>query len=306
MFLQEVNKSPLSLRTAMPAHACRQCGRHFDFPSQLRRHEQRKTPCSKVLAAPQSAASVCHYCGRSFATRQGLYQHTKHHCRAAKLQITAPTERGPTVQELAEEIHHLKLQLAAVVPAARPNVAAQIGIAQQQVGENRGQINIGNNNQQIVINVFTEEKIDHIDGPRIKAILDDALQGPGESTQKALTALMRAAMLIYSDPDHPENMTCYLPNKKHREEALIHTVDGWAFEPVSLVCTPMIKRTLDTLVQHQPFEDAGRYGDLMRALIHNEEAYLSGKDMQTILVRNKDLIRKILEEDGRHTGLATQ
>lgn len=222
--------------------------------------------------------------------------------------LAQPSE--PTVHELAEELRQLKMQIAqtpgaaaafaaasAAAPTAAPrdiNIAAQIGVAQPQVTENKGQVNIGNNNQQIVVNFFTEEKISHIDGTRIKAILDDALQGAGETTQKALTALMRAAMLIYSDPDHPENMTCYLPNKK-REEALIHTKEGWAFEPVSLVCTPMIQRTLDTLVHHQPFEEAERYGDLMRAMIQNEEAYMSGKDMQTILVRNKDLIKKFLD-----------
>ncbi len=39
-------------------------------------------------------------------------------------------------------------------------------------------------------------------------------------------------MLVYSDPDHPENLTCYLPNKKTNEKRY---VAGHELRPVLVV-----------------------------------------------------------------------
>lgn len=44
------------------------------------------------------------------------------------------------------------------------------------------------------------------------------------------------------------------------------------------------------LFEHQPFEHAEKYGDLMVALRDNEEAFKNNKKMRTILVRNKSLL----------------
>lgn len=147
--------------------------------------------------------------------------------------------------------------------------------------------------QQININVFGSESIAHIDRPTIKALLDDVLKDAPDPAQGAIAAFLGAAMLIYSDPAHPENLTCYLPNNKNND-VLVHGKAGWAVQPYTVVLPPMAMKSLDALFVNQPFENADRYGDLMKALGDNERAYREGKEMRTVLVRNKGLLQKAL------------
>lgn len=153
--------------------------------------------------------------------------------------------------------------------------------------------------QQVNINVFKNENTKHIGHGEVREILESAIKETKDPAQQALRALISAAILIYSDPHHPENITCYLPNKNPMtDEAMVHTSEGWSLLPVQLVSSPMIKRTLDTIVELQPFEEAATFADLMRSLIENEDAYHAGKNMRTILVRNGFLMDKMLAHMG--------
>ena len=147
--------------------------------------------------------------------------------------------------------------------------------------------------QQITINVFGQENTKHIGRQTIKDLLDNVLKGTQDPAQGAIAALLKAAMLIYSDADHPENLTCYLPNNK-KDDVLVHGAAGWEVQPYTVVLPPMATRSVDTLFDNQPFVDADKYGDLMKALAENERAYKEGKEMRTILVRNKDLLKQVL------------
>jgi 23S rRNA A2030 N6-methylase RlmJ len=115
-------------------------------------------------------------------------------------------------------------------------------------------------------------------------------------------------MLVYSDPDHPENLTAYLPNKK-TNDVLVHAEAGWEVQPASLVLPPMAQKSVDTLFDHQPYEDADDYGPLMKELAENEKRYAAGSELRPILVRNKDLLARALETlpvaDGRAIGATT-
>jgi len=146
------------------------------------------------------------------------------------------------------------------------------------------------NSKKIVINVFGQEKLDHVTAERIKAILDECLQRPALPTA-VNEAVLKTAMLVYSDPDRPENLTAYLPNKKTKD-ALVHTKDGWEVQPTQLVLPPMALKSIDAIFGQQPHED--EYAPLLKELQENEARFAAGEDLHPILVRNKDLLARAL------------
>lgn len=149
------------------------------------------------------------------------------------------------------------------------------------------------NSKKIQINVFGQEVLDHATLAKIKAILDDSLRRPA-LPEAAQTAVLKTAMLVYSDPDHPENLTAYLPNKK-TDEVLVHAQAGWEVQPASLVLRPMAAKSMDTLFDRQPYNDSEEYGPLLKELAENERRYSEGAELRPILVRNKDLLARALQ-----------
>lgn len=150
---------------------------------------------------------------------------------------------------------------------------------------------------EVVVNEFGREGLEHVTRGRIRAILEESLSAGG-IPGAAQAAVLKTALLVYSDPEHPENLTCYLPNKKG-DEALVHVArDGrtaWEVQPVPLVLPPMARKSVDALFDRQPFEDAGTFEPLMAELRDNEERYVSGQSaLRPVLVRNKDLLARAL------------
>jgi hypothetical protein len=144
------------------------------------------------------------------------------------------------------------------------------------------------------INVFGNEAVGHVTPEKIRGVLEESMQLP-ELPQAAMQAVLKAALLVYSDPDYPENLTCYLPNKREGS-ALVHAQDGWEVRPLRIVAPPMAAKSVDLLFDKQPFEDAETFEPLMAELRDNEERYAAGGEMRTILVRNKALLTRALEE----------
>ena len=216
-------------------------------------------------------------------------------------------EQNARMAELTAMMMHLQMQQQALMPVAGPAAQksapgpaawpSQPPSSQPQIviGHQQQQAQTINNGvmQQITINVFGQEDTKHIGRQTIKDLLDNVLSGTQDPAQGAIAALLKTAMLIYSDADHPENLTCYLPNNK-KDDVLVHGAAGWEVQPYTVVLPPMATRSVDTLFDNQPFVDADKYGDLMKALAENEQAYKEGKEMRTILVRNKDLLKQVL------------
>jgi hypothetical protein len=138
--------------------------------------------------------------------------------------------------------------------------------------------------------VFGQEKLDHVTAERVKTILDECLQRPA-LPQAADEAVLKAAMLVYSDPERPENLTAYMPNKK-TNEALVHTTKGWEVQPTKLVLPPMALKSLDTIFGKQPPEE--EYAPLLKELQQNEARFAAGEELRPLLVRNKDLLARVL------------
>ena len=315
-----------------PPTTCPKCGKDCKYASYLRRHLARKTPCAPILEDadlppevhaqraedPDLAKKQCRFCNRIFSSYTSMRRHVRISCR-----IAPNAKNGDTGMELLYEhtlrkqqkrIEILEAQNAEMISMMRQLTTAGGSSPQlQQAGEvtaqgDQGTIAVGDHNtvavdnsknkMQVIINVFGHEGLGHVTRAEIKGILDEALRVHGLSVAAApaaaMAATLRTAMLIYSDPDHPENLTCYLPNKK-TEDTLVHGERGWEVRPTRLVLPPMAAKSVDSLFAKQPYENADQYLHLLRELRDNASRYTSGAELRPILVRNKDLLARALE-----------
>ena len=304
----------------MSDRTCERCGQTFSLPCRLRSHQERKTPCAPILERedlrpeeledPDLDQKKCRFCGRVFSSYTAMRRHVRNNCRIA------PNEKNGdvgmeklyeyTARKQAERIAALETQteqqtgmiekLTGLVEqlVARDGGGAQAGEVAIAAGD---QAQIAVDNRKVVINVFGQEGLAHVTADRIKAILDESLQVPALPAAVD-TAILKTALLVYSDPDRPENLTCYLPNKK-TNDALVHMsrpdgTTGWEVQPTTLVLPPMAQKSVDSLFDHQPFENADQYAPLMKELQANEQRYTAGGDLRPVLVRNKDLLQRAL------------
>ena len=196
-------------------------------------------------------------------------------------------ERMAALEIQNAEMRVQNAEILALLRRGATTSTLQAGEVAIQAGDN-AQVD---NSKKIVINVFGQEKLDHVTAERIKTILDECLQRPALPTA-ADEAVLKTAMLVYSDPGRPENLTAYLPNKKTKD-ALVHTEAGWEIQPTKLVLPPMALKSIDTLFGKQPHED--EYAPLLKELQQNEARFAAGEALQPILVRNKDLLARALK-----------
>ncbi len=282
----------------MADRTCISCGRAFKYPRSLREHRARKTPCTpilspqdhppEVLGDPDLEAKKCRFCGRVFSNRTSMLRHVRHNCK-----IAPNAKNGDegleklydhTNKRQSEEIAELKAEMAKMREDMRNLTERSVVVG------GGGNIAIQGN---VNIMVFGKESQRHITGGTIRAILDDCLKSPAIPSAVE-EAVLRTAMLVYSDPDRPENITAYLPNKK-TDDVMVHGEKGWEIRPSQMVLRPMASVTIDTLFDNQPHENADQYGPLMQALRDNENRLAAGSELRPILVRNKDLLRQVLK-----------
>lgn len=294
---------------AMSDRTCPKCGKVFDFPSRLNKHLTRKTPCAP--AARLARKHVCPVCAREFAAAKTLYRHQRSPClpdsppvlpvnvltlsgdvagsaagEGGDVRGVAQTIKEEIMAELVSQIAR-SLPLAAAPPAPALSQVNSHSIVQNHIGAVHNTVNI-------TVNLFGSEDTSHITADDVRKLLDETLSEPGEAADQAIRALVRTAMLVYSDPDHPENLTCYIPNKRESSSAMVHGEKGWALQPCQIVYPRMAYTAVDLLFKNQPFENAVRYGDVMKALRANEQAYTAGRELHPIVVRNKDLLERAL------------
>ncbi len=94
---------------------CNKCEKKFQFPSQLRVHQQRKTPCGPKEGAV-AGKYRCRHCARDFTSDTAMYRHIRVSCKIAKTAVpeVAP---APAISQQIGEI--LKQNEALVVQIAQ-------------------------------------------------------------------------------------------------------------------------------------------------------------------------------------------
>jgi hypothetical protein len=329
------------MSSSMSDRTCSKCCAEFQFPALLKRHLARKTPCALIIDPAElpedkkESAHKCKFCGRAFASRVSLLRHIRQTCKVApregstegmdKLYEHTLKKMQMRMDAQQKEIESLKASSAAATAAMTAATTAittaattTVAAAPQTVTNNTTVTNIVdrsvgkttiNNVVNVSIGFFGHEKLDRITKPQVFDILRGL--GPvGENVKTvAEKAIIQAAMLIFSDPTHPEDITCYLPNKKG-ENALVHGETGWEVQPVGLVISPMAAQSIETLFLHQPAPDRDtpekdvkwimeECGNIMR-YIQKHEGDLTNEpprgEMRGILIRNKDLLQQVLKK----------
>jgi hypothetical protein len=324
---------------------CPKCGHHFRDTSKLKAHLGRKTPCAPILEKEDLPAEKrdnphnCKFCGRTYSRADALTRHLKKSCKIVpregneegmeKLYEHVLRKQQRQIEELKTEMAFLKAAAAAtptalitaiglaeekqpVATLATPPVANAAGQATSMCGVNIAidkSIGKTTNNitTNVTINVFGQEKLDRITRPQVI----DLLRGLGPVGENVKTiaekAIIHAAMLIFSDPAHPEDITCYLPNKKG-DDALVHGESGWEVQPVGLVISPMAAQSIDALFKNQPAPDQHtpekdvkwmmeECGNIMRYIQQHENDMTNEPprgEMRGILIRNKELLQRVL------------
>lgn len=310
--------------------ACDRCGKTFPKHQGLKTHLARRTPCNPIIDAPEPAehkqkANVCRFCGRTFSAPWCVQRHIAKSCKIV------PREGNSNGMERLYE-HLLRKQEekynSAVALQAEPNA----GSGKNEVGADgltpSGSFAVTVNGQimnhctqtvnnitlapSMHINVFGKEDLSKITKQQIFDILRDAGKLNADNTNIrpiCERAILKAAMLVYSDPANPENITCYLPKKRGEKNALIHGESGWEVHPVALVLTPMAARGMDAIFEKQPStaDDnptiverwvADECCRILRYLDKHEGDLLElshlAEGMKGILIRNRDLLERTL------------
>lgn len=231
-------------------------------------------PVAQAVQPEKTKPYECTACARRFTSAPGLSRHNAHSC--ALRTAAAPT---PAVESRLTQIEkHL-------ATLCLDNIATP-----------RNTYNFNTFN--VTLNVFGAESTTHITADRIRALFDEA------TSQGADTLFDNAAALIFSDYDHPQNLTAFIPDA-HQNGVMVYrglgatgeSSSGWEMVPLDSVAPPMVKRTLDLLHVRQPFEPGNHtlesYAELLQQIYNREDVYATGRrgNLRAMLVRNRDMCR---------------
>lgn len=319
------------IKSIMSDRTCDKCGKVFSLPSRLKVHLARKTPCSPILDIlpdeKKDSQHACKFCGRLFASYDSMRRHIRQVCKIAPrngdtsgmemlyehiLKKQEAKHKGE-IESLRLEMDEKFRTMAGKDVASTSDTIESKEIKNVSVHANKGVINQNTkitkvtNKNKITINFFGSEKTDHITPKNVLAMVKKL--GPlGSDLSKASDRLILSmAMMIFSDEKHPENITCYLPNKKGKE-ALVHDESGWSVSPISLTLSPMASRSVDELFKKQPWPGQGgieldekldiptqvlgyikqHEGDLV------DSASGPGSELRAIPIRNKEILERVL------------
>ncbi len=271
-----------------PRFECENCRRVFRDGFNLRQHAARRRPCAPA-AEEEGPPLGCSFCGQAFSREDALKRHQQKSCRALRDECVLRRRVGDLEAERAAErrrVDALEARLAALADAHQADRRTPTAVY----------------NTSLVVNFFGREDTARIPAERVRQILRESSAPTGAESSlraSAVRAICEAACLIYSDPSRPENITCFIPNKRERA-ALVHGDGGWQTLPASLVLTPMARASVDLLFGKQPLEEGAKQCEALLAHLRDSERELSAEGsecdapLRTILIRNKDLLARAL------------
>ena len=252
------------------------------------------------LSAPSSSDRSCATCGQNFTSPWQLRRHVarKNSCAQPN-----PTRTGIPVFRRNEPSGG-PAPGAGAPPAGlpsepRPATVAPAGVA---AAGSLGSI------AAVPTSAFGKENLDRVPRPAIFRILR-SLGEVGTAGQNLPTicgrAILQTAMIVFSDPEHPEDITCFLPANEG-ETALVHGERGWEVRPVGLVAMLMASQAAEALFRNRPVPEGDmpqhdmkwvtlECSRIMCYLAAHELPLISGPvrgEMLRILARNRDLLAR--------------
>lgn len=205
---------------------CGKCGKVFTKPINLRRHYNRKYPCTIQDIPPIRAADPirCIYCNKFFSTKGSLTRHLKI-CKHRDADADTVTHNHAIMLKMA-------LDRIALLEANDTAVAANI-------------TNTTNN----TINVTSITITNNYLMPNVSYIFDTDVFRNTYRTQMYKTPMILIP-LIWFNPDHPENISAYLSNKATREVCFYD--EGWKKASIDTIVANMRTKTCDMICDAIP------------------------------------------------------
>lgn len=218
-------------------------------------------------------------------------------------------------RDLEDLENRMRAEMKNMMGEAAPSVASRIAAPEHKeakeiktatVKAGRDAI-VDQSTKNITINIFGAEKTPHITPVDVLGLLKGLGRLGDDLSEAGKRLILAMAMMIYSDERHPENITCYMSNKKGKD-ALVHGESGWEVMPISLTLSPMAARSVDELFKKQPWQGvdgidadanleeptkilsyiAKHEGDLVGG------AAAPGSEMRAIPIRNREILGKML------------
>jgi len=233
---------------------------------------------------------VCPRCGRNFPQMWRLKRHLterKTPCGGGR-GSKPPPERAP-VQGLADqalEISQLKAEIEALKAEKRTNVQMTQNVA----------VFI-----QSRLNPFGKEDTSHLTPQVWGEILDELVRVGAPNGARVITRTVRQ---IYSDPAHPENMTCYL-SKEDQGAVRVWVGTHWELLPLDEVHPHMVTRACVELSTKQDVASprlAARGGHLVAAFEYEKRALATPALVRPVLARNRELLQAPALLDLKHAA----
>ena len=136
------------------------------------------------------------------------------------------------------------------------------------------------------VNIFGQETMAHVTRERVEAIIDESLSYMATIEAGATMVVLKVATLLYTDPAHPENLTCYMQDQE-TDYAYIRTECGWEVCPLCMLITPVGRKVTELIV-----ENAGNYPLLVEELQRVGAFYMADCMLKALLCRN-NVIRQL-------------
>ena len=145
------------------------------------------------------------------------------------------------------------------------------------------------NTTNIQLNTFGKEGVGRVGEVMVRRVLDEALRQQAIDAARGKTVFFTLFREIHSNADHPEDLTCFLP-ELDSQAAHVHSRPGrWETIPLDEAVGEMSSRTIGQIVKCQPFDNAERYGPVVRAVLDQEETF--AQRLAPILFSNKEKLR---------------
>lgn len=316
----------------MADRTCARCGKQFRYPSDLRRHRERKTPCAPVVPDPNTdeedeSGHRCDYCNRRFTTATSMYRHRKHYCALAKggigamkralaakpnLEKTEREQQQAEMDAMRKELKELKALMRGQVAGGggggeAPAVTNNNGIGPQtNNGPVDQHVEVHNHNH-VVENhyheaprVFGDEDVSRISRGVIAEFMNRAQEtGGGDALSQASALLAILIREVYS------GSSAFLKNVREKKVLTLLPNRGWQAQDLGAVARKMGATAVNLAFDKQPHEDAARYDSLLKAMGANEtELVTSSRGVSCeVLANNK---RAVMERLGRQPRIGEE